>query len=429
MKYMNIVFILLILCSCNKDGVYTPVKTQCIYNCDTPRYQVVWQAPIFIDSSSNECTIPYLNGNIILIPHDPVSYSEPGNAILAGFNKNTGKRIFDWNSYSHIKGASVTSNSVSQIKDKIILNPTDDQNIFAIDFSTGKTVWSTTIVDGSGFPRISSFGDFVYQIRNKNNQRENYLMRANINSGVWDTIYKVVNNDKRLDIEPPYGWINPDKDTVLIFQNRYVSQTYGGGDGLDIYAYNLNKKKEEFILRNIDFYGSATSVEPPVISNNKLYFMGTRIVYCINLLTGIIEWQKEFHDSFSFGSLVIAEEKLFVKTDNESLYAINLQDGNIIWQSTGDYGSSCSPMVYYNGYLYYTGAVKSGGLFVIDAASGKIIWNVRSINEFATPLNNFKVRGSSFSRGFGIGGVTIDPEQNCMFVSDNCYLMCIKLPK
>ncbi len=423
MKYMLSVLILLSLLGCKKEIPFTPSK--CFYcPVDTPKYQVIWQVPIFKDTNSTTSTFPFLFQNTVLIPHDPETPKD--NSVVSAFDKNTGKFNYEWNGYNLLKTANAGDQTlVSQIKDKMILK-TSEKEIYIIDFRTGQTIWSSTITQGSGFPRISSFGDYIYHVRHDNGQKENFLLRTSVKANSWDTIYTIINNSRVSLTEPPTGWINPSGDTLLIFQNRSYEIATNKGIA-DLYIYNLTKKRDEFVFLNFDPNGSATSVLPPAIYNNRLYFIGTGIIHCINLLTGKIEWQKDFHDSFSSGSLVVAEEKLFVKTDNEMLYAVNLTDGGIIWQSKSDYGSSCSRMVYYNGYLYYTGVVSKGGLFVVDASTGALIWNYKSINQFDTPLNNYRTKGDTF---FGReGGITIDSALNCLYVTDNRYLMCIKLPK
>jgi outer membrane protein assembly factor BamB len=417
--------IVLLGSSCKKEIPFAFTPSSCYYcPVDTPKYQVIWQVPIFKDTNSTTATYPFIWKDIILIPHDPETPKD--NSIVSAFDRKTGKPLYEWNGYNKVRGANAGDpTTVTQIKDKMIFN-TDWRDIYVLDAQTGQIIWTTNIESGNGSPRISSFGNFIYHNRPDTTRQEYYLMRANVNIAGWDTIYSVINHERVSLVEPPTGYINPAGDTLLIFQNRsYVIKTSKGI--ADLYIYNLTKKRDEFIFKDFDPNGSATSVEPPVIYKNKLYFMGSSIVLCINLESGKIEWQRNFHDSFSEGSLVVAEEKLFVKTDNGGLYAVNLQDGTIIWQSGSDYGSSCSRMVYYNGYLYYTGVVSNGGLFVVQAATGYLIWNYKSINEFDTPLNNYRTKGDTF---FGRnGGVTIDSALNCLYVTDNRYLMCIKLPK
>ena len=129
----------------------------------------------------------------------------------------------------------------------------------------------------------------------------------------------------------------------------------------------------------------------PTIYNNCVYIAGeSGFVHCFRPDTGRLVW-RTFVDGLegpdgSDGSETtpaIAEGRVFVANFTGQLYALNADNGAILWVAkTGD-DTDASPVVA-NNMVYISAEEKSPYLFAFDVRSGRLIWRF----------------GGDFTRGF-----------------------------
>jgi outer membrane protein assembly factor BamB len=407
------IVISLLLFSCNKgedDLIPTPNP------CDTcqvsnSKLQMVWQEPLWIDTGHYNSSDPiYWNDNVLF------SAKIDGGEILRMRNANTGKLIWEWN--EHLSPNNRFSHSKFVHKGNLIYCTSNE--VYSINLENGQTIWAYKNPTGNGLPFISVFGDYVFHthVSGKFPNLTSYLVRANINEGVWDTIYTIKMKDGYTPfVSPPGIWINPHGDTILISQNR--SYNYPASDGqIDLIAYNMNKDSILYEIIDLDPQGDS-NVRPPLVWEDKVYFIGVRTVYCIDAPTGEIIWKKYFSEVGEHlwtCNILIAEDKLIVNPDNQNLYALDPHTGEEIWKETNS-GSTCwNDMVFYEGVVYF-GSWGEGRLYAVDAQTGEHIWAEQSPNKAKDSRANINT------------GVAINPDLGYIYTADGFFAMCFKLPE
>ncbi len=422
-------FILLLsflILGCHKDIVTAPIP--CIsYLCDTSKLEILWQKPVSFDTTE-KISMPatYYNGTVLFSR----SFFEEGIDTLKLYDSKTGALEWYWSDWLPNRKSSL----VSEIPVKFLQNNkylfTTNKDVYCVDATSGISIWKSKVDSANTNPRIGGIDNYVYQVLVKGIKSIDfsYLLKANINIGKWDTIYtqtKVDGFEPR--IEPPtVSWLNKNRDTIVFFQIKYWNFPASKGR-VDWVAFNSKTRTVEFRLDNIDKFQLGTPAGATV-SDDKVYFLGILTAFCINKYDGTVLWQKNFEfnsETFVSTSPFIAEGKLFIKTDNKTLYALDPNTGAEIWVDK-DSGSSCSDMVYDRGLLYYT-CNGNAKIYAIEAATGKIIWAEPSPNLYPNKFNgNRKFGFPNANIGFGIA---IDPEQGVVFASDYYFTMCLKMPK
>lgn len=420
--------IAILLSNCQKE-IITPIPTPtpiCIYNCDTPHFEIVWQRPLSFDTTEWASQKPTIFGEGVLFTKK--MYNE-NHDTLKFYNSQTGNLKWKWTDFLHDdKGFSISTKNMFEKGGKFLF--TTWHEVYSVNATNGTTNWRYEVPTREGHPRMNIIGKDIYHIhldRHSGITYNSYLVKSNIDVMKWDTIHvqPMINNFEPIH-EMPTAWINPQGDTILIFQIRYVDfkNIIGTGNRTDIIAYNVTQKKEYFRFNNIDRFGTG-STQPPYVLNDKAYVPLARDIICFNMLTKSIQWQKDFSANFTSGiPFIFVENKFFIKPDNRALYQIDPETGSELWVDR-DNGSSCSDMIYHDGLLYYA-CNGNGKLYAIEVATGKKIWAERSPNQFVNKFNGFKARSNA---NIGDSGVAINAELGYIYVSDFYFAMCLKLFK
>ena len=320
---------LFILFSCkgNRDDDFLPPPPVCD-TCGVPdsNLKVVWQYPLWTDTGAYNCNTPvYWNGRILFTVDELENHRE----ILRMRDASTGFLLWEWNDHIGVIGE-IYETFVRN--DKLLLCSTHE--VYAINLYDGKTIWAYKNPNGCGLPTMNVFGEYVFHEHHPCglHNPDSYLVRAHVNTGIWDTIYHVKMQDGyRPHLYPPGFWVSPVNDTILVFQNRQWH--FSPNDGkIDLIAYNMTQDSMLYELSDLDPQGDS-NVHPPLIWEDKIYFAGKRTMYCIDVLTGDILWKKLFAGSgetlYTCNWLVV-EDKLIVKPDNQNIYALDPLTGLII---------------------------------------------------------------------------------------------------
>ena len=203
-------------------------------------------------------------------------------------------------------------------------------------------------------------------------------------------------------------WVHPGGDSILVFQNRQVNFLTSDGK-VDLYAYNINQ--DTILWRTDDITANGnSSIQPPIVYEDKVYFQGGFYISCFDALTGELIWMRDDFSArsehFFVSNMVAADGILAAKADNDFLFGYDANTGETIWKQT-DVGASSSEMIYHDGKVYYT----AGKLYAIDIRTGNIHWALSSPN----PNTGFSA------------GVAIDKTFNYLYANDRFYAMCIRL--
>jgi outer membrane protein assembly factor BamB len=424
------IFVSILLTNCIKDPIILPVPSPiCLFNlCDTSKLEIVWEKPISSDTAEWASMSPLLYNNEAIF--SIFTFLERRDTIKY-YDKKTGKLNKTWADYFPNRVQSMTNQETFLKKEKLLFTSWND--VYCVSAESGKTLWRTQSTNGHPF--ISVAGDHVYHVfeEDKGGDRiASHLIRKNINSNTlrWDTIHtqKTIDNFEP-NHELPTLWLSPQRDSILLFQIRYVNfKEIEKGSKIDLVAYNLNTKKEYFRFENADIYKGGSTTKPFVL-NNKVYFPLTISLACYDLIEKKKLWEKDFGSGGHFlreNSFLYVENKFFVKPFNEKLYQLDPNTGAEIWVGN-NYGSGLggSGIVYHNGILYYT-CDGDGKIYAIEIATYKKLWSEPSPNKFSNKWNGKRRYDNA---NIGAGGIAIDSILGYLYTSDYYYHMCLKLPK
>ncbi len=248
------------------------------------------------------------------------------------------------------------------------------------------------------------------------------VKRVDIITGETERIFSISKNqikDYYIFLDVPNIITNENND--IIYYCTMEGLPYVDGPSIvnyrGILAYNITKRKMLWITE-IEKQTSL-SARAPVIYNNLIIFAGDKDVYAYNRFNGTQVWKSKMPDmefnGFGFTRILLAYDKLFVKSDNFELYCLNPENGNVVWINL-NCGAAWAQnrMEYLDQILYFSSG--SHKIHAIDMNTGKILWEERS--PYKHPYGEF-----SWS------GLELDKEEKIIYISDDSRALAFKLPK
>lgn len=419
MKMILLALSLSAIISCRKQPLPEPAGPSSTDTTTTKKnFQLVWMSPVSPDTNSCISDRPYLvNGDLMAVKFfcgtDDVVQLFDGKT---GFRKWSKSDPMEWSDGSSI-GATSGWNNIA------FVCSWDD--IHAFDCLSGSLLWHSDIgIDGSndGMPRIRVLYDHVYHVHRPagTDVSSAHLVRASVLGGTWDTLfsdYKQHPNDYSPDFEMPDIWLSPEGDTVLIFQGRQYN--FAGIDGrINLYALNLNTRELAWKIEDLVPEGNS-SVKPPLVWRDRVFFQGERTLFCIEAATGNILWWKDFNGSlystFLGARLQVFDDRLLIaQSDNGDFYAFDVQTGLQVWKTDKSYGWK-EEFAIYDGKIYVTNVY--GFLRCINADDGKLEW------ETLPPARQMGYPSVKFS----YGGVLLNPDSGYLYANDGVFWYCLKI--
>ncbi|GAB4353328.1 MAG: hypothetical protein Kow0099_37550 [Candidatus Abyssubacteria bacterium] len=114
---------------------------------------------------------------------------------------------------------------------------------------------------------------------------------------------------------------------------------------------------------------------PPVVADDTLYLASEDgVVYAQNLASGETLWKFTAGDKIT-GAPIVDGERVYVGSWDQHVYALNASNGSVIWK-TNIGGCVFSTPALSDGTLYV--CTREGKVFALDINSGKERWNARS---------------------------------------------------
>lgn len=425
MKMFNtILLFLLLLTNCRKEPILISPPSPCNFGlCDTSKLKIIWQRPIWQDTIELASMHPLYNKGEVVFSQFTFSMTDT----LKFYDAATGSINRTWADYLPGRTPHMTSLEAFLVNGKILMTTWND--VYTINYASSSSVWRSKLLSGEGDPYINIIGDKIYHMHHDRRNATNYvsyLVSANVSTGKWDTIHTqpIINNYQPFHGRPAL-WVNADGDSILVFQLTFMDIDKGAdGYKTDIVALNLRTKLEYFRFEDADI-GHGGSRKFPYLVGDKMFVpLGANMV-CIDMPSKTIKWRRQFDAGFTSGQpFIYVENKFFVKPDNRSLYQLDMETGNILWQDL-DNGSGASDMVYYDGVLYYT-CSGNGKIYAVEVATGKKIWADPSPNKYKNKFNGNK---SYSNANIGFGGIAIDSSLGYLYTSDFYFHICLKLPE
>jgi len=399
------------LWSCQKDSLqpYEPPPVT------PPKLDVLWQKPLTPDTGRYTGDAQFINNGGIVYS---INFISPSGTVNKR-NGNTGELIWSFGAFD--RPASFNpSEQVFNVLGNTLVNVQDFT--YFLDIS-GNLVWKKDVREknGSSFYFSQLIGDYLYTIHYEGNNpaiKSSSIVRTHYLSGEWDTLVTIPQVDNRFGqfIRAPTLWVNPQGDSVLILRINELSNVLGLRNRFNIRAWNMRTKQFEWELKDFIPEGNP-GVYQPVVSDNRLYINGPNAVYCINLETGSMLWEKPFKFIQS-SSIIEHKNSIIFCGDSEGMWSLNKTDGSQNWYNADVIGAAYQ-LFYFDGVVYQTSS-GSGRLYAVDAETGATIWKERSPNrQYA------KTDDASFS----YQGVAFDPINRVLFTCDHYYIMCIRLPE
>lgn len=381
---------------------------------------VVWQVPLMIDTSFSVGFDPIRINDAIFIGAKPSALSsEPMRLQKVGIKKGNILLLIEPDMNDFCSDINQLESAGHFVYDDLFYfncngNPEiwNLRNMSLVGSYSGDTATSSKI---SGFNEFLFYGTrFSYSVGYDSSS----LIFVNPIDGLARSIYTVSTNDGfNPSLYPPEVTINSTGDTILYFQNRQWNfEDSGEGGKVDLYCYNMTADSVVWMAEAIDPYGNS-SVCLPLYHEGKVYFRGFRTLHCLDAVTGEQMWMHEFVGEFNdlhLGNMLIAEDKLVVKSSDRGIHAFNPESGLLLWERF-DTGITSCYMTYYNGSVYF--GSYDGELFNVRVSDGKILWAIESPNAGKSP---------SWEAEFW-NGVAIDEENNRIITTDGYYLICLQL--
>ncbi|MEZ5012769.1 MAG: PQQ-binding-like beta-propeller repeat protein [Chitinophagales bacterium] len=413
MKHILLIWnITLLLSACSEEepllnGNYPNVP----YDPNVVPLELVWKYPLYADTLPVLSMAPMLYQNGVLVSRQTMTLGLDATMMLLDTNGTGPIWTTDPSFCDECHSLSILSGDGNAIWQNIFIGLCD-ADPRAVDMNTGSVLWHHTITPGHG-PRISILQDEVFHTNNTgiNPFTSTSIVRSKIIDNVWDTIITINAVDAySVQIEPPAFDFNAQGDTLLFFQVRgWKSGPYD--EKYDLYAYNMSADSMVWVKYDPDPFGGS-AIYPPTIYDHKVYFQAAWTLYCYDEYSGEELWHQNMPigtEDLLYSNLLIAENKLIVKTSGETLYAFDPVSGMQLWKAD-DVGASPSDMVYFEGVVYY-GSGGDGNIHAVNISSGEQLW------ELDAGENN----------GVFWSSVVIDPLLRRLYAHNNIYLYCYKL--
>jgi outer membrane protein assembly factor BamB len=229
--------------------------------------------------------------------------------------------------------------SAIAVTDGVVYVGSDDNNLYALQASTGKQLWSYTtfeVVESS--PTVAN-GVVYFGSDNV------YALNASTGDKIWSY--------------PAYGFSSPTVANGVL---------YVGSDDHNIYALNVSS--------GVKLWSYATGLyvrSSPAVTNGVAY-VGSwdGSVYALDTNTGTLVW------SYSTGgdvtSPTIADGVVYVGSYDDNVYALNARNGTKLWSYSTGGGVISSPAVA-NGVVYVGSGYPDYNLYALNARNGTKLWS------------------------------------------------------
>lgn len=415
-KNTLIVFVFLFLVyACKQEEIISTNGDQIVEDPSSKYVEFLWRFPLSMDTAERSSMTPVLiNGNVVFSAKISLS-PEPSRVICIDSVYHSivweSDDVFMENcntmSFLGSSGHGVYQNYLATLC---------SSNPRVVDLTNGNILWDYNALDGDTYMSVWNDKFFHSTITGINPFTHSAIVISDILTQNFRTVYEVDSvAGYSCHLYPPAVMINDENDTLLFFQNRqWKSSPYDGK--VDFFGFNMTGDSLLWKIENVDEQGGS-SVYPPLINENKVYFKTDYAVVCFDVNDGNILWKfnPPTPADMLLGNLLIAENKLVVKTSGDELYAISLESGGVIWSNL-QAGNTPNSLSYFDGIVYYV-TDSDSKLHAIDIATGKELWSIISPNQFESV---------SFGTTF-FNGVAIDPATRRLYITDTHFINCFQL--
>jgi outer membrane protein assembly factor BamB len=239
--------------------------------------------------------------------------------------------------------------------------------VWAVDAETGEELWS---FDGAAGPYVEggALSDGMFVIGNSNGNV--YALDAESGALQW-----VFETEHRV-------WATP-----LIVEGT----VYVGSMDRHLYALRLSDGEELWQFPTEEAAAKGAFASTPALRDGVLYIgaFNDRF-YAIDASTGAERWHFEGENWF-WGSPAIYNDIVYAVDVSGNVYALGAETGEQIWHQPLDVPVRAGPALVEDGSKLFVGS-QNGTLYTLDAADGSKLWSVEGEGQLlSTPLVNGSV--------------------------------------
>ena len=289
-------------------------------------------------------------------------YFGSGDGYFYCLNLISGNEVWKFNAGSAV-------NSSPDFENGKVFFTSRDRNLYCLNTETGKLIWKLSL--GKDLPYKWGFDYYTSSPTVQNNV---------VYVGSGDGNLYAVNSENGKEIWK-YNLHSLIRCKPSVNSNVVVFGDFSG----KLHAVDIKTHKGKWVFEadgsklNIDDYGfdRAAFISSPVIFENKV-FAGCRdgFLYAVNLEDGKLVWKFDDKVSWIISSPSIYESKVITGTsDGKFINAVDVNTGKEIWRTkTHDLVWSSASIA---GGIAYFGDY-SGNFFAVNSNDGKIIWRFKT---------------------------------------------------
>lgn len=411
-----IIFWFCILClsssTCKKERSESlPNQKKPIDN-EVSQLTLVWRNYLADNKGPAYSNNPILNSrNDILMSS---LFNPDGREIFKLFDGKNGELKWKWDDYLRDEEDFSESKHVV-INNALILSAYNAT--YALDITSGQTLWKNYIDTMYGSHMVFSDGDYIYKgFTGEHGRYKSYIFRTRYDHLNWELVCTYTDSTNTFDQmgASTINFANNDKGERLVLFP--LTQVDSDKHSAVLCCYNLNTRAYEWIKDYSDKYLEFRVAK--AVAHDDKYFVHTVwgptwYLVAINIKDGTIAWQNTQPD---FGvSLFMYQDKLISLCNRTSpVVCLDPNSGSTIWQQTfasqpnaANLNFTFGDAVIFKNYLIST---QCDYLIALDLNNGQVIAN--------------KTHGEGCLQY----GIAINEQDRTFYVQDRTYVNCFKLP-
>jgi len=343
-----------------------------------PQY---WQ----IAASGNINLYPVVHGNKAILP----GKCDDADCLKA-VRLDTGEPLWEWLDRDTML-RKCYYNLKHYIFDDILLLPAGS-NLIAISLDNGKTLWrdqrnwqAESFLEGLGASAFRTYYD-----------KKNRLARVlafNVHTGDSRQIkvFPMPDTGNLFVRTPAVAAVNG-KDTICISSIIHHIPKQITSNQLVFWRLNDGSFQKTITIYPDNLYGDGVT-QQGTVNGMKSYWLAGQHLVCISLDNQEELWRDTFPHGMLTSRLFLNDGQLFYACEDETLYALNAENGDMLWQCS--IAGTPSRLYVNKGKIYLIGG-SDGFLYVIDKNNGTLLFKYQ-------PAGLGLEKGSSFRRAFYAG--------------------------
>ncbi len=244
-------------------------------------------------------------------------------------------------------------------------------SVYALSVVDGTQIWSFELDEGEALSSVITSDDVVYLSSSFDDDDISYVYALDANDGT--ELWKESVAGEVTATEATKSSIEIDDDLI------YVS-TYDDSNGYVGTVFALNKEDG-----TPQWDAEILEIPYTTIADSVVYVGSEDYVYALSGDDGAELWSIELPSGEIISEPVVANGIVYIGTWSSGAYALDADDGSIIWENTDVYGGQ--PFIVND--ILYLGAY-NGYVYALDANDGSELWSLDTgakINKYPTYNN------------------------------------------